>query len=162
MDIKKLVSEAFLMTIIDSVRRNGPEKTIEWIVHVANNLGEKEGPGLEGDPRGSINCMYICPFANILQEFLNKYGGMPPEFEELLSCNSIEETLAASNVFCIFHHTLRAKRSELAGRKAIHLASNANAEGLIAYNDKAIEAVGLTKEEIDELITKTVCIFKYE
>jgi len=162
MDIKKLVSEAFLMAIVESVKRDGPEKTIELIENVAKYIGEKEGPGLEGDPKGSVNCMYICPFANILQEFLNKYGGMPPEFEELLEYSNDRDDIAASNVFCLYHHSLRAKRAEMAGKKVSHLASNANAEAKTTYNDKAIEAANLSRENIDELITKTVCIFKYE
>lgn len=162
MDVRKLVSEAFLMAIVESVRTAGLDKTIEWIVQVAKDVGEKEGPGLEGDPRGKINCLYICPFANILQEFLNSYGGTPSEFVEILESEKVREELAASNIFCIFHHTLRAKRAELAGRKALHLASNANAECRAAYNDEAIEAAGLTKEEIDDLLTKTVCLFQFD
>ena len=162
MDVKKQVSEAFLMAIIESVRRDGPEKTIEWIESVANNLGEKEGPGLEGDPRGGVNCLHICPFANVLQEFFNWYGGEPAEFAELLNSCRINKKFAASNVFCIFHHTFRVKRAELAGRRAFHLASNANAECKTAYNEKAIEKAGMTKEEIDEMLKKTVCIFQFE
>jgi len=162
MDIRKLVSEAFLMAIIESVRREGPEKAVEWIERVADDLGEKEGPGLEGDPRGGVNCLYICPFANMLQEFLNWYGGMPAEFAELLNCSQLNKKFAASNVFCIFHYTILAKRAELAGRNAVHLASNANAECKAAYNEDAIEKAGMTKEEIDEMLKKTVCIFQFE
>lgn len=162
MDVRKIVSEAFLMAIIEGVRRDGPEKTLEWIEHVADRLGEKEGPGLEGDPKGSLNCLHICPFANVLQEFLIKYGETPSEFMDVLNSADCNDTFAASNVFCIFHHTIRIKRAELAGRKVYHLASSANAEGRTAYNEKAIEAVGLTKDAIDELMEKTVCVFKYE
>ncbi|MHC1594679.1 MAG: hypothetical protein ACXQT2_05160 [Methanotrichaceae archaeon] len=162
MDVRKIVSEAFLMAIIEGVRKDGPEKTLEWIEHVADSLGEKEGPGLEGDPRGSLNCLYICPFANALQEFQIKYGETPSEFMDILGSADCSDTFAASNVFCIFHHTIRTKRAELAGRKVYHLASSANAERKTAYNEKAIEAVGLTKDAIDELMEKTVCVFKYE
>jgi hypothetical protein len=162
MDVRKLISEAFLMAVIESVKREGTDKTIEWIKSVANDLGDKEGPGLEGDPRGNVNCLYICPFANMLQEFLNRYGGTPPEFMDLLNSDNVSGNFAASNIFCIFHHTLRSKRAELAGRKASHLASNANADCITAYNDKAIEAAGLTKDDIDELMTKTVCVFQFE
>ncbi len=162
MDVRKIVSEAFLMAIIEGVRKDGPEKTFEWIEHVADNLGEKEGPGLEGDPKGSLNCLHICPFANALQEFLIKYGETPPEFMALLDSADRDDTFAASNVFCIFHHTIRTKRAELAGRKVYHLASSANAERKTAYNEKAIEAANMTKADIDELMEKTVCVFKYE
>jgi len=162
MDVRKIVSEAFLMAIIEGVRRDGPEKTLEWIERVADSLGEKEGPGLEGDPKGSVNCLYICPFANALQEFLIKYGETPSEFMDILNSADRADTFAASNIFCIFHHTIRTKRARLAGRNVYHLASSANAEGKTAYNEKAIETTGLTKDAIDELMEKTVCVFKYE
>ncbi len=162
MDVVKLVSDAFLVAIIESVKRDDPDESIEWIESVAKNLGEREGPGLEGDPRGKVNCLHICPFANMLQKFTNEYGGMPEEFLELLNSERVQESFAASNIFCIFHHTLRAKRAELAGKEAFHLASDANVEGKAVYNQEAIEEAGLTKVEIDELLTKSVCIFRFK
>ena len=159
MNVKNLLSSAFLMAVIESIRSDGSDKTVSWIKRIATNLGEIEGPGLEGDPRGEVNCLYICPFANPLQEFLDIYEEMPPEFEEIMSCH---ECKAVSNVFCIFHHSFRERRAELAGRKVIHLASNANALGKAAYNDDAILGAGLSRDEVDELLKKVTCIFKFE
>jgi hypothetical protein len=159
MNVKNILPNAFLMAVVESVRSDGPEKTIRWIETIASKLGEKEGPGLEGDPRGGMNCLYICPFANVLQEFLDLYGEIPPEFTELIKCS---DNPAVSNIFCIFHHNFRIKRGELAGKNVYHLASNANAERIAAYNDEAIVRAGVRKEEIDDLLEKVTCIFKFE
>ena len=159
MNVKSLLSSAFLMAVIESVRSNGPENTASLINKIAISLGEIEGPSLEGDPKGDINCLYICPFANLLQEFLEMYKEIPPEFEDI---RSYYECKAVSNFFCIFHHSFRERRAELAGRRVVHIASNANSEGKTAYNDDAISGAGLTKEKVDELLNRVTCIFKFE
>jgi hypothetical protein len=160
MEVKKLLVDAFLLAIIEEVRKRGARNTIVWIETIAARLGEREGPGLEGDPMGGVNGLPICPFFNLVTEFTEKCGGEPPEFKELVDTS---KNMAVSNIFCIFHHRLRAKRAEQAGKsQALHLASNANAQGETVYDEDAIVRAGLSKTEVDELMKKATCVFKFQ
>lgn len=160
MDVKQILVTSFLLAIVESVRSQGPEKTIAWIEAIASTIGEREGAGLEGDPMGGVNVLHICPFFSVVQEFVEEFGEEPEEFRMLIE---MRRSLAVSNIFCLFHHRLRARRAEMAGKStALHLASDANPSGEIVYNDEAIVNAGLEKAEVDEMMKKVACIFKFQ
>lgn len=160
MDVKQVLVTSFLLAIVESVRSQGPEKTIAWIEAIASALGEREGAGLEGDPMGGVNVLHICPFFSVVQEFVEEFGEEPEEFRKLIE---MRRSLAVSNIFCLFHHQIRAKRAEMAGKKtALHLASCANPAGSTVYNDDAIVNAGLGRAEVDEMMKKVSCIFKFQ
>lgn len=160
MDVKQVLMTSFLLAIVESVRSQGPEKTIAWIEAIASALGEREGPGLEGDPMGGVNVLHICPFFSVVREFVEDFGEEPEEFRVLIE---MRKSLAVSNIFCLFHHCLRAKRAEMAGKKtSLHLASDANPAGATVYNDDAIVNAGLGRAEVDEMMKKVACIFKFQ
>jgi hypothetical protein len=160
MDPKEVLVMSFLLAIVESVRSQGPEKTIAWIESIASTFGDLEGAGLEGDPMGGVNVLHICPFFSVVQEFVEEFGEEPEEFRVLIE---MRKNLAVSNIFCLFHHRLRARRAEMAGKKTtLLLASDANPAGATVYNDDAIVSAGLGRAEVDEMMKKVACIFKFQ
>ncbi len=168
--LSSLMPKAFLMGIVELVDIIGPEKTDQWIMSIGKKLGEREGPGVEGARENSINYMPICPFANELIEFMEMNGERPPQFMDIIRhTNKLRkesdvgwEFPAISNIFCIFHHSYRKHRAEMAGNKMLHLGCISPLTKTIVYNDKAIEKAGMSRDDVDKVLEKSVCVFKID
>ena len=168
--LSSLMPKAFLMGIVELVDIIGPEKTDQWIMSIGKKLGEREGPGVEGARENSINYMPICPFANELIEFMEMNGERPPQFMDIIRhTNKLRkgsdmgwEFPAISNIFCIFHHSYRKHRAEMAGNEMLHLGCISPLTKMIVYNDKAIEKAGMSRDDVDKVLEKSVCVFKID
>ena len=168
--LSSLMPKAFFMGIVELVDMVGPEKTDRWILSIGEKLGEREGPGIEGARENSINYMPICPFANELIEFVEISGERPPQFMDIIKhTNKMREESgrgwefpAISNIFCILHNSYRKQRAEMAGSKMLHLGCRSPLTKTIVYNDKAIEKAGMSRDDVDKVLEKSVCVFKIE
>ncbi len=50
----------------------------------------------------------------------------------------------------------------MAGFETLHLASKLSIAGAkLAYNEEAIEKAGKTKQEVDRILEKGACVFKF-
>lgn len=167
--LEKALPKTFLLGIVELVDLIGAEKTCEWLQIIGKQLAETEGAGFEGAREGDLNYLPICPFANELQEFIEMYGKRPEQFYEII--NKLSETKyqtekkaecpAIASILCIMHDSYRRRRAELAGKKVLHLACHSKVTSRLAYNENAIKAAGLTKSDVDKLLKKSTCIFKY-
>lgn len=165
-----MMPKAFLMGIVELVDMIGPEETNKWIVSIGKKMGEKEGPGLEGAREDGINFMPICPFANELISYVEMEGELPTQFMDIIKntnkraaeSNAGWEFPAISQIFCILHHSYRKHRAEMAGNTILHLGCKSPFSSTVAYNDKAIEKAGMSREDVDKVLEKSVCVFKVE
>ena len=165
-----MMPKAFLMGIVKLVDMIGPEETDKWIISIGKTLGDREGPGFEGAREDGINYMPICPFANELVEFVEIDGERPPQFMDIIkSTNKRREQSdsgwefpAISNIFCILHHSYRKHRAEMAGDTMLHLGCKSPLSSMVAYNDKAIEKAGMSRDDVDKVLEKSICVFKVQ
>lgn len=168
--LSSMMPKAFLMGIVKLVDMIGPEETDKWIISIGKKLGDREGPGFEGAREDGINYMPICPFANELVEFVEIDGERPPQFMDIIkSTNKRREQSdrgwefpAISNIFCIFHHSYRKHRAEMAGNTMLHLGCKSPLSSMVAYNDKAIEKAGMSRDDVDKVLEKSICVFKVQ
>ena len=168
--LSSMMPKAFLMGIVELVDMFGPEEADKWIMSIGKKLGEREGPGVEGAREDGINYMPICPFANEVVEFVDMEGGRPPQFMDIIKhTNKMRdesdrgwEFPAISNIFCILHHSYRKHRAEMTGSTMLHLGCKSPLSAAVAYNDKAIEKAGMSRDDVDKILEKSVCVFKIE
>lgn len=168
--LSSMMPKAFLMGIVELVDMVGPEEADKWMMSIGKKLGEKEGPGVEGAREDGINFMPICPFANEVVEFVDMEGGRPSQFMDIIKHTNKArdesdrgwEFPAISNIFCILHHSYRKHRAEMAGDKMLHLGCKSPLSAAVAYNDKAIEKAGMSRDDVDKVLEKSVCVFKIE
>ncbi|NIA03135.1 MAG: hypothetical protein GWP12_01140 [Nitrospirae bacterium] len=165
-----MLPQGFLIGIVDLVNIIGPEKTSEWLIRIGKELGETQGPGFEGAPEGDLNYLPMCPFTDELVRFMDMFGDKPEEFKRVVeyikereaSNKEKVECPAVVNTLCLLHHGYRKKRAEMAGAETLHLASRCSIpEVAYAYNMEAIEKAGVTKEDVDKILEKGVCVFKF-
>ncbi len=72
------------------------------------------------------------------------------------------ECPAMASILCLMHNAYRKKRAEMAGFETLHLASKPSIAGAkLVYNEEAMEKSGKTKEEIDRILEKGACVFKF-
>ena len=165
-----MLPQGFLIGIMDLVNIMGPEKTSEWLTRIGEKLGETQGPGFEGAPEGDLNYLPMCPFTDELIRFIDMFGDRPEEFKRVVeyvkereaSNEDKVECPAIVNTLCLLHHGYRKKRAEMAGAETLHLACRCSIpEVPPAYNMEAIEKAGVTKEDVDKILEKGVCVFKF-
>lgn len=165
-----MLPQGFLIGIMDLVDQIGPKKTSEWLTGIGEKLGETQGPGLEGAPEGDLNYLPLCPFYDELIRFIDLFGDRPEEFKRITeyvqeheaSNKEKVECPAVANTLCLLHHGYRKKRAEMAGAETLHLACRCSvSEVPSAYNMEAIEKAGVTKEDVDRILEKGVCVFKF-
>ncbi|MDF1530975.1 MAG: hypothetical protein P1P72_01450 [ANME-2 cluster archaeon] len=165
-----MLPQAFMVGISDLVDMVGPEMTVKWLIQIGRDLAETQGSGLEGDPEGDLNYITICPFSDELIRFIDMFGERPEEYHRIVEYvherenedKDKTECPAVASVLCIMHNAYRAKRAEMAGMKTLHLACKSPVTGNIpVYNEEAIAEAGVSKEDVDTLLNKGVCIFKF-
>ena len=165
-----MLPQAFLIGITDLVDLIGAEKTVKWLIRIGTELGETQGSGLEGAPEGDLNYLPMCPFSDELIRYIDMFGERPEEFKMIVDYIKEREAAnkdkvecpAVSNVLCLLHHAYRVKRAEMAGQKTLHLACKSPLTGRDpAYNEEAIAEAGVTKEDVDKILEKGVCVFKF-
>ncbi|MCK4937340.1 MAG: hypothetical protein KAR85_01905 [Methanosarcinales archaeon] len=165
-----MLPQAFLIGITDLVDLIGAEMTVEWLIRIGTELGETQGPGLEGDPEGDLNYLPMCPFSHELIRYIDMFGERPEGFKIIVDYVKEREAAdedkvecpAVSSVLCLLHHAYRVKRAEMAGQKTLHLACKSPLTGSkTAYNEEAIEKAGVTKKDVDKIMEKSICVFKF-
>lgn len=165
-----MLPQGFLIGIMDLVDMMGPEKTSEWLTRIGEKLGETQGPGFDGAPEDDLNYLPMCPFTDELIRFIDMFGERPEEFKRIVeyvteregSNKENVECPAVVNTLCLLHHGYRKKRAELAGAETLHLACRCSVpEVPPAYNMEAIEKAGVTKDDVDKILEKGVCVFKF-
>ncbi|MBN1133376.1 MAG: hypothetical protein JXA38_00295 [Methanosarcinaceae archaeon] len=168
--LERILPKAFLIGIVELVNSAGPEKAYLWMQSIGEKLGEGEGPGFEGAREDNINYMPLCPFANHVVEFVGMYGERPSEFMDIIRCANERRDRskngwqypAIANIFCVLHHSFRVKRASMAGAEILHLGCKSPLTEITAYNEKAIEKSGMTKDDVDKILEKSICVFKIE
>ncbi|MCK4928243.1 MAG: hypothetical protein KAR76_00760 [Methanosarcinales archaeon] len=165
-----MLPQAFMIGITDLVDMIGAEKTVKWLITIGRELGENQGPGLEGAPEGDLNYLPICPFADELVRFIDMFGERPEEYNTIVEYVKEREAAdkdkvecpAVASVLCLMHHAYRVKRAEMAGYSTLHLAcKSVVTDNKPVYNEEAIEKAGVTKEDVDKILEKGVCVFKF-
>jgi len=166
--LSSMLPKAFLIGIIELVDEAGPENTCRWMQAIGEKLGEGEGAGFEGAREDDINYMPLCPFANEVIEFVEMYGERPSQFMDIIRCanerrdksKSGWEYPAISNIFCMLHHSYRRKRAKMADADILHLGCKSPLTEITAYNEKAIEKAGMTRDDVDTILENSICVFK--
>jgi hypothetical protein len=165
-----MLPQAFLIGITDLVNLIGAEKTVKWLIGIGKELGETQGSGLEGAPEGDLNYVPMCPFSDELIRYVDMFGERPEEFKTIVEYVNEREAAnkdkvecpAVSSVLCLLHHAYRVKRAEMAGQKTLHLACKSPlTDSNPAYNEEAIAEAGVTKEDVDKIMEKGCCVFKF-
>ncbi len=166
----RMLPQAFMVGITDLVKMIGPEKTCILLSNIGKELAETQGPGLEGVPENDLHYLPICPFADEIIRIIDLLGERPEEFQIIVKYVTEKEVMnkdkvecpAVASILCLMHNAYRKKRAEMAGFETLHLASKLTiAGGKLAYNEEAIEKSGKTKEEVDRILEKGACVFKF-
>jgi len=165
-----MLPQAFMVGITELVKMIGPEKTCILLSHIGRELAETQGPGLEGVPEDDLHYLPMCPFADEIIRFVDLFGERPEEFKIIVEYVAEKEARnkdevecpAMASILCLLHNAYRKKRAEMAGFETLHLASKPSITGAnLAYNEEAIKKAGQTKEEIDRILEKSACVFKF-
>lgn len=165
-----MLPQAFMIGIIEMVNEDGPEKTARWLTNIGKEMAKTQGPGLEGSPLDGLNYLPLCPFADELIRFIDIFGEHPEEFLKIMQYAKKREAEdknkvecpAVATFICLLHNAYRKKRAKMAGYETIHLACKAIMPGApTAYNEEAIKVAGITKEEVDNILQKGSCVFKF-
>ncbi|MGM0771719.1 MAG: hypothetical protein ACQESU_08965 [Halobacteriota archaeon] len=169
--IENMISRIFLIGILKMVDKNGPQNALEWLREMGKELAEIEGPGFEGAREGDINYLPVCPFSNILLDFITIYGERPSQFIELVNLSNKQmmeaedgwEYPALTTVTGILHHSYIRRRGELAGVELLNVGSRCPRTNNIVYNEKALQRANMTKDEVDKYLEKAyyVCKIKH-
>lgn len=166
----RMMPQAFMVGITDLVKMIGPEKTCILLSNIGKKLAETQGPGLEGVPENDLHYLPICPFADEIIRIIDLLGERPEEFQIIVKYVTEKEARnkdkvecpAVASILCLMHNAYRKKRAEMAGFETLHLASKLSIGGArLAYNEEAMEKAGKTKEEIDRILEKGACVFKF-
>ena len=165
-----MLPQAFMVGITDLVQMVGPEKTCILLSQIGKELAQTQGPGLEGVPEDDLHYLPMCPFADEIIRFVDLFGERPEEFQAIVKYVTEKEAgnkdkvecPAMASILCLLHNAYRKKRAEMAGFETLHLASKPSISNTnLAYNEEAIEKAGKTKEDIDKILEKSACVFKY-
>lgn len=165
-----MMPQAFMVGIMELVNMIGAEKTCDWLIKIGEELAITQGPGFEGAPANDLNYLPMCPFSDELIRFIDMFGERPDEYKMIVDCITERETAdkekvecpAVANTLCLLHHGYRSKRAKMAGAKTLHLACKCSIpDAPPVYNEEAIRKAEVTKEEVDKLLEKGVCIFKF-
>ena len=166
----RMLPQAFMVGITELVEMVGPEKTCILLSRIGKGLAETQGAGLEGVPEDDLHYLPMCPFADEIIRFVDLFGERPEEFQVIVKYVAEKEAMdndkvecpAMASILCLLHNAYRKKRAEMAGFETLHLASKLSIAGVrLAYNEEAIEKAGKTKEEIDRILEKSACVFKF-
>ncbi len=166
----RMLPQAFMVGITELVKMVGPEKTSILLAHIGKELAETQGAGLEGVPEDDLHYLPMCPFADEIIRFVDLFGERPEEFQVIVKYVAKKEAMnkdkvecpAMASILCLLHNAYRKKRAEMAGFETLHLASKPSIAGAnLAYNEEAIEKAGKTKEEVDRILEKGACVFKF-
>lgn len=166
----RMLPQAFMVSITELVNMLGPEKTCILLSRIGKGLAETQGAGLEGVPEDDLHYLPMCPFANEIIHFIDLFGERPEEFQTIVKYVTEKEYMdedkvecpAMASILCLLHNAYRKKRADMAGFETLHLASKLSiAGGKLAYNEVAIEKAGTTKQEIDTILEKGACVFKF-
>lgn len=165
-----MLPQAFMVGITELVKTIGPGKTCILLSHIGKELAETQGAGLEGVPENDLHYLPMCPFADEIIRFVDLFGERPEEFKTIVEYVAEKEAMnkdkvecpAMASILCLMHNAYRKKRAEMAGFETLHIASKPSITGAkLAYNDEAMEKAGKTKEEIDRILEKGACVFKF-
>jgi len=165
-----MLPQAFMVGITELVQMVGPEKTSILLAHIGKELAETQGAGLEGVPEDDLHYLPMCPFADEIIRFVDLFGEKPEEFKIIVEYVAKKEAMdndkvecpAMASILCLLHNAYRKKRAEMAGFETLHLASKPSISNTkLAYNEEAIKKAGKTKEEIDKILEKGACVFKF-
>lgn len=165
-----MLPQAFMVGITELVKMVGPEKTCILLSRIGKGLAETQGQGLEGVPEDDLHYLPICPFADEIIRFVDLFGERPEEFKAIVKYVTEKEAgnkdkvecPAMASILCLLHNAYRKKRAEMAGFETLHLASKLSIAGAkLAYNEEAIEKAGKTKQEVDRILEKGACVFKF-
>ncbi|MCD4766787.1 MAG: hypothetical protein K8R34_09780 [Methanosarcinales archaeon] len=159
-----------MVSITELVKMVGPEKTCILLSRIGKGLAETQGAGLEGVPEDDLHYLPICPFADEIIRFVDLFGERPEEFQAIVKYVNEKEAMdkdkvecpAMASILCLLHNAYRKKRAEMAGFETLHLASKLSIAGVrLAYNEEAMEKAGKTKEDVDKILEKGACVFKF-
>ncbi len=165
-----MLPQAFMVSITELVEMVGPEKTCILLSRIGKGLAETQGPGLEGVPEDDLHYLPICPFADEIIRFVDLFGERPEEFQAIVKYVTEKEAMdkdkvecpAMASILCLLHNAYRKKRAEMAGFETLHLASKLSIAGIrLAYNEEAMEKAGKTKKDVDKILEKGACVFKF-
>jgi len=165
-----MLPQAFMVSITELVKMVGPEKTCILLSRIGKGLAETQGAGLEGVPEDDLHYLPICPFADEIIRFVDLFGERPEEFQAIVKYVNEKEAMdkdkvecpAMASILCLLHNAYRKKRAEMAGFETLHLASKLSIAGVrLAYNEEAMEKAGKTKEDVDRILEKGACVFKF-
>jgi len=168
--LDSMLPQAFMIGIIEMVNEDGPEKTTKWLTNIGKEMAKTQGSGLEGNPLDGLNYLPLCPFADELIRFIDIFGEHPEEFLKIVQYVAEREAEdknkvecpAVANILCLLHNAYRKKRARMAGYETLHLASKSLLPNVLpAYNEEAIKVAGVSREQVDELLKKGTCIFKF-
>ncbi|NPE27865.1 hypothetical protein HNV12_07810 [Methanococcoides sp. SA1] len=168
--VENMISKAFLLGIIEMVDKDGLEETTDWLQKIGIKLAEIEGPGFEGAREDDINYISLCPFSNILLDFIQIYGERPSQFTELVNLSNRKMSEdedgwkypALTTVTGILYHSYTRKRAELAGVELLNVGAKCPRTHNNVYNEKAIERAGMNKEEVDKYLEKSYYVCKIQ
>lgn len=166
--VENMISKAFLLGIIEMVDKDGPEDTMSWLKKIGVKLAEIEGPGFEGAREGDINFIPVCPFSNVLLDFIQIYGERPSQFIELVAFSNrkmVEDEdgwkyPALTSVTGILYHSYTRKRAELAGVELLNVGSKCPRTQNNVYNEKALEKAEMSKEEVNKYLERSYYVCK--
>jgi len=165
-----MLPQAFMVSITELVKMVGPEKTCILLSRIGKGLAETQGAGLEGVPEDDLHYLPICPFADEIIRFVDLFGERPEEFQAIVKYVNEKEAMdkdkvecpAMASILCLLHNAYRKKRAEMAGFETLHLASKLSIAGVrLAYNEEAMEKAGKTKEDVNRILEKGACVFKF-
>ncbi len=166
--LENMLPKAFLIGLVEMVDLVGPEKTYKWLEAIGEKMGEIEGPGFEGAREDEINYLPVCPFGNVVIDFIQIYGERPPQFIEIINYSNEMKSKsedgwkypALTSVIGVMHFSYSRKRAELADSLLLNVGSKSPITNTIEYNDKAIEKAGMTREEVDSYLEKAYYVYK--
>lgn len=165
-----LLPQAFMVGIAQLVDMMGTEKAVDWLIFIGEELAKTQGPGFEGAPENSLNYLPLCPFTDELVRFVDLFGERPEEYRKILEYvkeKKMDEKEkikfpAVSTTLCLIHHAYRSRRAQLAGAETLHLACKCSVtDAPPVYNEEAIAAAGVSKEKVEKILEKGVCVFKF-
>ncbi|MEJ2250631.1 MAG: hypothetical protein P8Y70_16075 [Candidatus Lokiarchaeota archaeon] len=104
-----------------------------------------------------------CPFAELINSYLNISGSLPPELSEITHVYNEEGLGYAVSPFCIIHQTIReevSKHIKVNGKncKLLQLGCKSSA-GEIKFADDNIDSLSIDKDTIENYLAKKACSY---
>ncbi|RQD92548.1 hypothetical protein D5R95_00335 [Methanosalsum natronophilum] len=167
--LENMLPKAFLLGIVEVVNEVGPEKAHDWLVKIAQKIGESEGGGIEGAREGDLHYLPTSPCITDIREFIEIFGH-PDEFDQIvehsnnLKDNSTEgwKYPALTDILGILHHWYNYKRAEMMGIRLLNVGTRCPLNEKYVYNEKAMQRANMTKEDVDKVLEKGYYVYKME